>query len=149
MVLPYFHQVSTLLKGFDDCQLLLAANPSSQLLLFRSYSPIFLSSRSLLLKMLTPAVANYVTQFYPIGNTPAVSLTRGLPQGVDADILLLGCGDIRNVLFTAYANKGFRKLWYSCISHLDHRSLTCLASRKLDITCCDYETAIIGTQTRS
>lgn len=75
--------------------------------------------------MFTPSSIPYITQFYPLGNTPAVSLTRGLPQGVDADILLLGCGDVRNILFTAYSERGF-------------------PPRKLDITCCDTETAIIA-----
>ncbi|KAI8964172.1 hypothetical protein F5Y11DRAFT_316828 [Daldinia sp. FL1419] len=75
--------------------------------------------------MFTPSTIPYFTQFYPIGNTPAVSLTRSLPQGVDADILLLGCGDVRNILFTAYSERGF-------------------PARKLDITCCDIESAIIA-----
>ncbi|KAH8668637.1 hypothetical protein BX600DRAFT_510713 [Xylariales sp. PMI_506] len=75
--------------------------------------------------MLVPTVANYVTQFYAIGNTPAVSITRSHPQGVDADILLLGCGDVRNILFTCYSEKGF-------------------PSRKLDFTCCDTEAAVIS-----
>lgn len=59
--------------------------------------------------MRIPTIASYISQFYPIGNTPAVCLTRGLPQGVDADILLLGSGDVRNILYTAYANAGLRK----------------------------------------
>ncbi|KAK8125801.1 uncharacterized protein PG998_001560 [Apiospora kogelbergensis] len=59
--------------------------------------------------MPVPTVASYISQFYPIGNTPAVCLTRGLPQGVDADILLLGSGDLRNILYTAYANVGLRR----------------------------------------
>ncbi|KAI1807545.1 hypothetical protein F4811DRAFT_477464 [Daldinia bambusicola] len=75
--------------------------------------------------MFTPTTIPYFTQFYPIGNTPAVSLTRGLPQGLNADILLLGCGDVRNILFTAYSERGF-------------------PARKLDITCCDIEPAIIA-----
>ncbi|KAI0838348.1 hypothetical protein F5Y06DRAFT_267925 [Hypoxylon sp. FL0890] len=75
--------------------------------------------------MFTPSTIPYITQFYPLGNTPAVSLTRGLPQDIDADILLLGCGDVRNILFTAYSERGF-------------------PPRKLDITCCDVETAIIA-----
>ncbi|ORY69999.1 MYND finger family protein [Pseudomassariella vexata] len=59
--------------------------------------------------MLVPSNLNYVTQFYPLGNTPAISLTRDLPQGnrVEADtILLLGCGDVRNILYTAYLENG-------------------------------------------
>ncbi|KAF2181225.1 hypothetical protein K469DRAFT_792236 [Zopfia rhizophila CBS 207.26] len=54
----------------------------------------------------------------PVGNTPAVCLTQSLPPDQDASILLLGCGDIRNVLFTIYAGIG-------------------LGDRKLDFTCCD------------
>lgn len=60
-------------------------------------------------EMLTPSVLTVINPFYAIGNTPAVSFTRDLPQGVDADVLLLGCGDVRNILFTAYAEKGFRE----------------------------------------
>jgi Domain of unknown function (DUF4470) len=40
--------------------------------------------------------------FYPIGNTSAVSLTGDLPPEEPAKLLLLGCGDPRNVLFTIY-----------------------------------------------
>jgi hypothetical protein len=59
--------------------------------------------------MFNPPVANYVSFFYALGNTPAVNLVRDLPQGSDADILLLGCGDVRNILFTAYALEGLRE----------------------------------------
>ncbi|KAK8088301.1 hypothetical protein PG997_003262 [Apiospora hydei] len=72
--------------------------------------------------MRVPTIASYISQFYPIGNTPAVCLSRGLPQGVDADILLLGSGDLRNILYTTYAN----------------------LPRKLNFTCCDIETAVAG-----
>lgn len=59
--------------------------------------------------MLTPTVLNAVLPFFAVGNTPAVSVTRGVPQGVDADILLLGSGDVRHILYTAYHEKGFRE----------------------------------------
>ncbi|KAK4249019.1 hypothetical protein C7999DRAFT_30550 [Corynascus novoguineensis] len=72
--------------------------------------------------MLTPGYANLWVHFYPIGNTPAVSLTQGLPPEKDANILLLGCGDIRNILFTVHSDK----------------------SRRMDVTCCDIEPAIIA-----
>ncbi|KAI1098423.1 hypothetical protein F4804DRAFT_324803 [Jackrogersella minutella] len=75
--------------------------------------------------MFTPSNTPYTSHIYPIGNTPAVSLTRSLPQGIDADLLLLGCGDVRNILFTLYTERGF-------------------PPRKLDITCCDTEAAIIA-----
>ncbi|KAK4238360.1 hypothetical protein C8A03DRAFT_43874 [Achaetomium macrosporum] len=71
--------------------------------------------------MLTPAIANLLAHFYPIGNTPAVCLTQNLPPEKQADILLLGCGDVRNILFTAHSD-----------------------GRRMDITCCDAERAILA-----
>ncbi|CAE6441890.1 unnamed protein product, partial [Rhizoctonia solani] len=66
--------------------------------------------------------------FYPIGNTAAISLTQDLsPEQSAADILLLGCGDPRNILFTLYSDltKG-------------------QAVRQIDVTCCDIEPAILA-----
>ncbi|TLD04000.1 hypothetical protein PgNI_11381 [Pyricularia grisea] len=74
--------------------------------------------------MLTPSIVRPAGYFYALGNTPAVNLARNVPPGTDADILLLGCGDVRNILYTAYANKD---------------SL----SRKFDITCCDVDDSIL------
>ncbi|VUC36301.1 unnamed protein product [Clonostachys rosea] len=73
--------------------------------------------------MLTSQWVDLVVWFYPVGNTPAVSLTRGQPPGGDAktDILLLGCGDVRNILFTC---------------NIDGRAM--------DITCCDREKAVLA-----
>ena len=42
--------------------------------------------------------------FYPIGNTSATCLTQDLPVEQAADVLLLGCGDPRNILYTMYAD---------------------------------------------
>ncbi|KAB5528061.1 MYND finger [Coniochaeta sp. 2T2.1] len=75
--------------------------------------------------MLTPTVIATKNLFYDLGNTPAQCMTRHLPQGVDVDILLLGCGDVRHVLFTAYSEPGF-------------------PSRKIDFTCCDYSDYIVA-----
>jgi hypothetical protein len=58
--------------------------------------------------MLTPTVAVKTGFLYAAGNTPATSLTRSVPQGQDAAILSLGCGDLRNILYTTYFEKGFR-----------------------------------------
>ncbi|KAI6516696.1 hypothetical protein MCOR05_011641, partial [Pyricularia oryzae] len=55
--------------------------------------------------MLTPSIVRPAGYFYALGNTPAVNLARNVPPGTDADILLLGCGDVRNILYTAYANQ--------------------------------------------
>ncbi|OAP54571.1 hypothetical protein AYL99_11019 [Fonsecaea erecta] len=74
--------------------------------------------------MAAPVVVDIVTYFYPIGNTPAVHLTRGVPYKQSANILLLGCGDVRNILFTVYSDQA--------------------SGRKLDVTCCDIEPAVIA-----
>lgn len=55
----------------------------------------------------------------------ATSLTEDLPQGVDADILLLGCGDARHILYTLFAENG-------------------LPSRKFDFTACDTDEGTLG-----
>ncbi|KAJ7477944.1 hypothetical protein B0H11DRAFT_2158169 [Mycena galericulata] len=44
--------------------------------------------------------------FYAIGNTSAVSLARDVPPEKDINLLLLGCGDPRNVLFTLFCEPG-------------------------------------------
>ena len=43
--------------------------------------------------------------FYPIGNTSAVDLTDTLTPEEPAHLLLLGCGDPRNILFTVHSQK--------------------------------------------
>ncbi|KAJ7139017.1 hypothetical protein C8R44DRAFT_837632 [Mycena epipterygia] len=58
--------------------------------------------------------------FYPIGNTSAVSLLRDLAPEESASLLLLGCGDPRNVLYSIFSD------------------------RPLDFTCCDIDPAILG-----
>ncbi|KAF8801768.1 hypothetical protein BYT27DRAFT_7114103 [Phlegmacium glaucopus] len=63
--------------------------------------------------------------FYPIGNTSAVSLTTHLSFEEPARILLLGCGDPRNVLHTIFSeppNSG----------------------RALDFTCSDFDPAVLA-----
>ncbi|KAG1733655.1 uncharacterized protein EDB91DRAFT_1338085 [Suillus paluster] len=65
--------------------------------------------------------------FYPIGNTSAVCLTQDLCPTEYADMLLLGCGDPRHILYTVYTN-----------------SAGLQGSRKLDFTCCDIESAVIA-----
>ncbi|EAS32822.3 uncharacterized protein CIMG_03846 [Coccidioides immitis RS] len=74
--------------------------------------------------MAFPVHIQRTTFFYAIGNTPAVCLTQSLPPDQDAALLLLGCGDVRSILFTAYAGIG--------------------SDRDLDITCCDIEAEIIA-----
>ncbi|CAG8017467.1 unnamed protein product [Penicillium olsonii] len=74
--------------------------------------------------MLAPVIANLVQFFYPVGNTPAVSLTQDLPAREKADLLLLGCGDLRHILFTINNEQEVRD------------------QRRLDFTCCDVDTAV-------
>lgn len=40
--------------------------------------------------------------FYPIGNTSAVCLTKDIALEEPANLLLLGCGDPRNILYTIF-----------------------------------------------
>ncbi|KPM40905.1 T-complex protein 1 subunit zeta [Neonectria ditissima] len=75
--------------------------------------------------MLTPTVANRTSFLYAAGNTPATSLTKCVPHGQNAAVLSLGCGDLRNLLYTAYLETG-------------------LPQRKLDVTCCDVDERIIA-----
>lgn len=60
--------------------------------------------------MLIPTIANRFSFFYAAGNTPATRLTRCVPHGEDATVLSLGCGDLRNILYTAFVEKGLRTL---------------------------------------
>ncbi|KAG7418192.1 hypothetical protein Forpe1208_v004728 [Fusarium oxysporum f. sp. rapae] len=75
--------------------------------------------------MLTPTIAVKTSFFYAAGNTPATSLTRSVPQGQDATVLSLGCGDLRNILYTTYLEKG-------------------LPQRKIDFTCCGVVEKIVA-----
>ncbi|KAJ7767178.1 hypothetical protein B0H16DRAFT_1366495 [Mycena metata] len=63
--------------------------------------------------------------FYPIGNTSAVSLLRDIAPEEPANLLLLGCGDPRNVLYSIF---------------LEHSH----SERPLDFTCCDIDPAILA-----
>jgi hypothetical protein len=49
-----------------------------------------------------PATVSLAQYFYPIGNTTPNDLAQTAQPRADADILLLGCGDLRNVLFTLH-----------------------------------------------
>ncbi|OJJ48721.1 hypothetical protein ASPZODRAFT_62802 [Penicilliopsis zonata CBS 506.65] len=74
--------------------------------------------------MAAPTRIETLRFLFPVGSTPAVCLTQSLPPDQDAALLLLGCGDVRNILYTSYADSG--------------------NDRKLDITCCDIEVEIIA-----
>lgn len=40
-----------------------------------------------------------------IGDTPAVNLAQNVPHGVNADILMLGCRDVHDILYTMYSQQ--------------------------------------------
>ncbi|KAH8703907.1 hypothetical protein BGW36DRAFT_444464 [Talaromyces proteolyticus] len=73
--------------------------------------------------MLEPAHLRRASWFHPVGNTTPVCLTQTIPPDQNATVLMLGCGDIRNVLFTIYSD---------------------LNNRRIDFTCCDIEYEIIA-----
>ncbi|KAJ4291359.1 hypothetical protein N0V88_006368 [Collariella sp. IMI 366227] len=57
--------------------------------------------------MHTPLLFRPGTPFHAGSFAPAVNLVEDLPQGINANVLLLSCGDVRNILYTAYAERGF------------------------------------------
>lgn len=67
--------------------------------------------------------------FYPFGNTPARLLTRQFPPHLaTCRILLLGCGDPRHVLFTAWS----------------HSLSSSYRTIQLDVTMCDMDSSILA-----
>ncbi|KAF8914415.1 hypothetical protein CPB84DRAFT_1841121 [Gymnopilus junonius] len=63
--------------------------------------------------------------FYPVGSTTPVSFTQTLSPELKADILLLGCGDPRSILYTIHADLAPKY-------------------RQMDFTCCDWEPAVLA-----
>ncbi|KAK6520052.1 hypothetical protein TWF506_000342 [Arthrobotrys conoides] len=80
--------------------------------------------------MLQPTYFDPHRPFYPIGNSTAVNLAAHLPPEIDVDALLLGCGDVRNILFTLFTESG--------------KGHTAGISRKYHFTCCDLEAGVIA-----
>ncbi|KAF7945072.1 hypothetical protein EAE96_009852 [Botrytis aclada] len=78
--------------------------------------------------MLGPTRFNVKPFFYPFGNTPAINLLQSRRPACENDdavrILLLGCGDPRNLLFTLWCNEDEPIKW--------------------EFTCCDSESAILA-----
>ncbi|KAG8709553.1 hypothetical protein FRC09_000611 [Ceratobasidium sp. 395] len=68
-----------------------------------------------------------VPKFYPMGWIPAASLTQDLSPEQPADVLVLGCGDPRHILYTISTDV-----------------TAPLVPRKLDVTCCDIEPAVLA-----
>ncbi|GJE85283.1 hypothetical protein PsYK624_013620 [Phanerochaete sordida] len=66
--------------------------------------------------------------FHPFGNTSPVNVAEYVPWNQKANILLLGCGDPRNIFFTLQACGADQP---SC-------------HRKFDFTCCDVEPGVIA-----
>lgn len=78
--------------------------------------------------MLTRTYVNLRYWFYAIGNTPAVDLLcdLSLSKGDHVNILSLGCGDVRNILFT---------LWSQGPLPVD---------TSINVTACDTDSAILA-----
>ena len=89
------------------------------------------------MSMQFPINATPFAKFSPLGRVPAISLTQDLPCDLDADVLLLGCGNARNILFTIFSAED-----NGAYSIYDSNKVG--FSRHLDITCCDIEPAVIG-----
>ncbi|KAF7915294.1 uncharacterized protein EAE98_011160 [Botrytis deweyae] len=78
--------------------------------------------------MLGPTRFNVKPFLYPFGNTPAINLLQSRRPACEKDdavrVLLLGCGDPRNLLFTLCCNKDEAIKWV--------------------FMCCDLESAILA-----
>ncbi|TGO21638.1 hypothetical protein BPAE_0208g00080 [Botrytis paeoniae] len=78
--------------------------------------------------MLGPTRFNVKPFFYPFGNIPAINLLQSRRSACEKDdavrVLLLGCGDPRNLLFTLWCNKDEPIKW--------------------EFMCCDSERAILA-----
>ena len=66
--------------------------------------------------MFTPLYIQLKYWFYPTGNTPAVNLLRDVPATSNGipdtiNVLLLGCGDPRNVLFSLWNEQASGRSW--------------------------------------
>jgi hypothetical protein len=81
--------------------------------------------------------------FYPIGNTSAVSLLRDIAPEQPANLLLLGCGDPRNVLYSIFCEAPGCKWRIFFLRNWIYSDLH-TAERPLDFTCCDIDPAILG-----
>ncbi|EEH47199.2 uncharacterized protein PADG_03297 [Paracoccidioides brasiliensis Pb18] len=75
--------------------------------------------------MAAPVPLNLFSFFHAIGSTPALNLTQDIPHDESASLLLLGCGDVRHILFTCFMNSSSEP-------------------RALDFTCCDSQSAVIA-----
>jgi hypothetical protein len=65
------------------------------------------------MSMQSPVNATPIRTYPPLGKVPVVSLTQDLPPGLNADCLLLECGDARNILYTFFCeeNNGIFRLY--------------------------------------
>ena len=122
------------------------SNPSIKFLFFKihSSSPQFSLPISFLNKMAHPVLWPKKTFFYPIGNTAPSCFTRDLAPEIDADILLLGCGDPRSILYTIHSDHCPCKRLHLADLFISNQDIK--ADRKLDFTCCDAEPAILGLE---
>ncbi|XP_071100889.1 uncharacterized protein [Haliotis cracherodii] len=68
--------------------------------------------------------------YFPIGNTRSVDVTLGCHVGRECDMLLLGCGDVRNVLHTMHI--------------LQTRGTTKSKDQRINIHLNDIEDSILG-----
>lgn len=83
--------------------------------------------------MTTIAWINLLSFFYPLGNTPAICLTQDLTYKEKAKVLLLGCGDVRNILFTVYADGGYGKVYPLKLSSSYYSNLFRISSAGYDL----------------
>ena len=78
--------------------------------------------------------------YYPVGNTAAVCLTRDVAPERDSSLLLLGCGDPRNILCTVHADGPACKPTASSLAPVYNMFEV---NRKLDFTTVDNDPGVL------
>ncbi|MCJ1355455.1 MAG: hypothetical protein MMC33_005447 [Icmadophila ericetorum] len=99
--------------------------------------------------MITNTYVSLREWFYPIGNTPAVNLLRHTTfskKRRNIELLLLACGDPRNILFSLYCQDGLRE-HVNTIHFKASVALTITLTANnctFNFTCCDHEPAVLA-----
>ncbi|TGO33934.1 hypothetical protein BHYA_0220g00090 [Botrytis hyacinthi] len=100
--------------------------------------------------MLGPTRFNVKLFLYPFGNTPAINLLQSRRPACEKDdavrVLLLGCGDPRNLLFTLWCNKARNILLFSLI--IDNESYASTWNIFYHFYITNTDNAVLQKQTR-
>jgi hypothetical protein len=103
------------------------------------------------IKMLGATAVNLRYFFYPIGNNPAVNVLQdrfrsapGISDDGPVKVLLLACGDPRNLLFSLWCESSAGMTHAEDDESLSFPISTADKQTKWEFTCCDIDAAVLG-----